>query len=63
MRYADSSQQIIGFDIVPERVSAINKGHTYIEHISSESLIVALEKGLKASTDFSRINECDAIIP
>lgn len=62
MRYADSFRQVIGFDIVSERVSAINKGHSYIEHISSESLVVALEKGLKASTDFSRINECDAII-
>ncbi|NVK57559.1 MAG: nucleotide sugar dehydrogenase [Alteromonadaceae bacterium] len=62
MRYADRFQQVIGFDIVPERVTAINEGQSYIEHISVGSLFAALKKGLKASTDFSRINECDAII-
>lgn len=62
LRCAEVFDRVIGFDIVEDRVQAINNGHSYIEHISGESLAQALNQGLEATANFSNIAECDAII-
>ena len=62
LRSAEVFDRVIGFDIVEERVQAINSGMSYIEHICGESLARALNQGLEATANFSNIAECDAII-
>ena len=62
IRYTQASRQVIGFDILPQRVETINAAQSYIEHISSESLHEAVNNGLLATSDFSRIAHCDGVI-
>ena len=62
LRSAEVFHRVIGFDIVKDRVQSINNGNSYIEHISDDSLAQALNQGLEATTNFSNIAECDAII-
>ncbi len=54
--------KVIGFDIDQSKVDSLNNGKSYIEHIGSDAISKAVKCGFKATTDFSRIIECDAII-
>jgi len=40
----------------------LNNGHSRIEHIADSKIAAAIEKGFEATTDFSRVAECDALI-
>ena len=52
----------VGFDVSPERVAEVNRGHSYIGDISSGELAPLAASGMvSATTDFSRTAECDAI--
>ncbi|PID65222.1 MAG: UDP-N-acetyl-D-glucosamine dehydrogenase [Gammaproteobacteria bacterium] len=62
MRYASIGFRVIGFDIDQAKVDSLNSGKSYIEHIGSDAIAKAVKCGFKATTDFSRIIECDAII-
>ncbi len=62
LRYAECGYQTIGFDIDEAKVSDLNQGHSSIEHISDSRLIDIVNSGASATTDFSRISECDALI-
>ncbi len=53
----------VGFDIDGNKVTALNAGRSYIKHISAERISSAVKSGLfDATTDFSRLKECDAIL-
>jgi UDP-N-acetyl-D-glucosamine dehydrogenase len=53
----------IGFDIDKSKVDSLNKGKTYIRHISSERIQRGVSSGrLGVTSDFSRLKECDAIL-
>ncbi|CDL84468.1 nucleotide sugar dehydrogenase [Xenorhabdus cabanillasii] len=62
LRYNDIGFKVIGFDIDKDKTDKLNQGLSYIEHISSSKIKNAIETGFEATTDFSRISECDAII-
>ncbi len=62
LRFAEEGFRVIGFDIDPEKVERLNRGESYIEHISSEAVARAAGAGLRATTDFSRAAEADALI-
>ena len=53
---------VIGFDIDEDKINSLNIGQSYIKHIKSEILKKALEKGFKATSDFSLLKEVDAVI-
>ncbi|MDA8229346.1 MAG: nucleotide sugar dehydrogenase [Desulfitobacterium hafniense] len=54
---------VIGFDINAERVAKVNAGDNYIGDVKDEELQELVQKGLiVATTDFSRLAECDVII-
>ena len=55
LRFAEVGYPVLGFDIDNAKVEALGQGRSYIEHIR-------LHKPLKATTDFSRARECDALI-
>jgi UDP-N-acetyl-D-glucosamine dehydrogenase len=61
--FAEAGIQVIGFDKSPDKVNKINSGENYIKDIRDAALheVVGTVK-LSASTDFTRINECDALI-
>lgn len=62
LRYADIGYKVIGIDIDVTKVKKLNSGKSYIEHIPSQGIVDALEKGFEATEDFSRALECDALI-
>jgi len=52
-----------GFDINPERVAKVAAGINYIGDVKDQELKELAEKGiLRATTDFSKLAECDVII-
>lgn len=63
LQFAKSGEKVLGLDIDQKKVDAIHKGQSYIHHIASETIQQQTSSGrLSASTDFSRIRECDAVI-
>ena len=62
LRYCKVGFKVIGFDIDQLKIDYLNSSKSYIEHISSDAVATAVQHGLEATTDFSRIKECDAII-
>jgi len=63
LRYAEVGFSVLGIDIDEDVVGKINEGQSYIEHIPSKRIDKLVKKHLiEASSDFSKINECDAII-
>jgi len=53
----------IGFDIDDNKIVSLNKGESYIQSVSSESIQAGLDAGkLDATDDFSRLAEVDAIL-
>ncbi|EHQ92013.1 nucleotide sugar dehydrogenase [Desulfosporosinus youngiae] len=54
---------VIGFDINPARVDLVNKADNYIGDVKDEDLKEIVQKNLlMATTDFSRLAECDVVI-
>lgn len=60
---ANSNIRVIGFEKNDKKADKINNKINYIGDISDKELITAIESGnFEATTDFSRIVECDAVI-
>jgi UDP-N-acetyl-D-glucosamine dehydrogenase len=63
LQFARSGVGIVGLDIDPEKVDALNNGRSYIKHIPSEIIAEQVEANrLQATTDFSRVIEVEAVI-
>ncbi len=59
---AKAGFKTVGFDVQPEKVDAVNAGCNYIGDVVDDELSDLVEKGkLRATTDFSEINEVDFI--
>jgi len=63
LRFAEAGVSVLGLDIDPKKVDAIEAGRSYIRHIESGRLNAAREADrFRASTDFSRVAEVEAIL-
>ena len=63
LQFARSGLQVLGLDIDPAKVAAINRGRSYIQHIGSAGIQKLVRAGkLSATTDFSRVKEVEAVI-
>lgn len=63
LAYARKGHQALGIDIDPSKIDALLAGRSYIKHIASADVAVALASGnLDASTDFTRLATVDAVI-
>jgi UDP-N-acetyl-D-glucosamine dehydrogenase len=63
LQFARSGVNVLGLDIDPDKIDALNNGRSYIEHIPAETVAHQVKEGrLAASTDFSRVKEVDAVI-
>lgn len=61
--FAEAGVTVIGFDKNEEKVDKINHGTNYIEDIRDAVLREVVDSiKLSATSDFSRINECDALL-
>src|SRR5277367_799929 len=63
LRFAEAGHKVTGFDTDPNKVSMLNAGKSYIEHIQQTKIQQFVNsKHFGATTDFARIKEADAII-
>jgi UDP-N-acetyl-D-glucosamine dehydrogenase len=63
MEFVEQGFKTIGFDIDDRKVVLLNKGQSYIKHISSERVKHVVDSRLfEATADFSRIKEVDCIL-
>jgi len=62
LRYCEVGYTVVGFDIDPTKVDALNSGKSYIEHIPEQSIQNIIGKNFEPTTDFSRAVEVDALI-
>ncbi len=63
MAFAKKEINVLGFDLDARKVNLINKGKGYLKHISDDKIKSVVDSGyLKATDDFSRLPEVDAIL-
>lgn len=62
LRYNAIGYRVLGIDIDVDKVTKLNAGQSYIEHIASEHIAKACSSGFEATCDFARASECDALI-
>ncbi len=63
VNFAEAKVKVIGFDKNQDKVDRINRGDNYIGDIRDAVLKEVVDNvSLSATTDFSRMNECDALL-
>jgi len=61
--FAQAGLQVIGFDLSQEKVDKINRGENYIKDIRDAALKEVVNGVFfRATTDFSEISQCDALL-
>ena len=63
LRFAEAGHRVTGFDTDPAKVSMLNAGRSYIEHIPQTKIQQFVNsRHFSATTDFSKLKETDAIL-
>jgi UDP-N-acetyl-D-glucosamine dehydrogenase len=63
LQFAKSGARVLGLDIDPLKIKHINSGQSNIKHISNEAIQAEVSaRRFSASTNFSLVNEMDAVI-
>lgn len=63
LTFAEKGFKVLGFDVDPKKVSSLERGESYIKHLDAARVAaVALAGTLRATTDFGRLGEADAIL-
>jgi UDP-N-acetyl-D-glucosamine dehydrogenase len=64
LEFSRSGFPVLGFDVDEAKVQALLEGRSYIRHIDSAALArdIASNSMADATTDFSRISECAAVL-
>ena len=63
LQFARSCTEVIGIDVDPQKVKLLNKGQSYIKHVSGDGIRELVDGGkFSATTDFGRIKEVEAVI-
>ena len=61
--FAAGGLRCVGFDVDPMKVRKLLAGESYIKHIPAATIRTLLKQGrFDATTDFSRLQECDALL-
>ena len=58
---AEAGKRVIGFDVDGSKIEKLAAGKSYIRHIEGERIAQARER-FRATTDFSELGSCDAVI-
>jgi UDP-N-acetyl-D-glucosamine dehydrogenase len=63
LRFADVGQRVTGFDTDQAKVTKLNAGQSYIQHISADKIKQHVQgRRFDATTDFTRLREMDAVL-
>lgn len=60
--FARAGFPTLGFDIDPVKVEALHAGRSYLKHIPAERVADMLKQGFRATADFARLVEADAVL-
>ncbi len=62
--FSEAGFPVVAFDVDAKKVEALNAGRSYIAHVGADRVAAAVARPvpLQATTDFSRLAECDAIL-
>ncbi|MCP9484583.1 MAG: nucleotide sugar dehydrogenase [Gaiellaceae bacterium MAG52_C11] len=61
--FAEAGRSVLLLDVDAERVAMLNRGESYIEDVPAATMKALVEeRGLRASTDFDELRDCDAIL-
>ena len=63
IQFASRGEKVLGVDVDADKVAKIRAGQSYIRHIPADRIRAELDAGrLDATTDLSRVAECEAVI-
>ena len=62
IRFAECGYRIVGFDVDVSKIQSLVQGKSYIEHVDSEQVTALSQTGAVFTADFTRAEECDALI-
>ena len=63
LEFGEKRFKVVGFDLDPDKIVALNAGKSYIKHISGDRIAKVTANGyMEATTDFSRIGEVNAVL-
>src|SRR6266481_5517858 len=63
LQFARSCITVLGIDVDPKKIEMLNIGQSYIKHVASSDVAELVSAGkFSASTDFSRVQEVEAVI-
>lgn len=63
VNFAEAGVKVIGFDKSEAKINKINSGENYIKDIRDAVLREIVDKvALEATTEFSKMKQCDALI-
>ena len=62
LKYSDVGYKVYGVDIDNDKVTRLNDGKSYIDHISHQRISTAKSQGFIATSDFNDITKTDAVI-
>ena len=61
--FAEAGFHTVGFDVDAEKIAALGRGESYIQHLGAERVAAVVKSGrFVATLDFDRLTECDAIL-
>ena len=60
--FEEGGFEVLGFDVDAAKVQKLNDGQSYIRHIGVERIATSFKRRARATTEFARLVECDAII-
>jgi UDP-N-acetyl-D-glucosamine dehydrogenase len=60
--FAERGFRVLGFDIDPAKVATLQRGGSYIGHVSPETVRAMRERHFEATDRFERLDEPDAVI-
>jgi len=62
LEFAKNGYPVVGFDVDPKKVEALNEGRSYIEDVDADTVARVVSEGkLAASSDFSELSRCDVV--
>ncbi len=62
IRFAEEGFRVLGIDIDDSKVTKLNAGKSYIEHIPASSILKTLKAGFRATSNFADAKKADALI-
>src|SRR5499425_1759391 len=63
LRFAEAGHKVTGFDTDPAKITMLNAGRSYIQHISQNKIQqFVISRHFSATSDFAKLKECDAIL-